>query len=235
MNVVKAAQQVSIETQGAFDTSISPLIELWGFGTKTKYQTPDSITLKKTKGHTGYKLLEIQNEPPALKKQNGLLRIDLSAIAKGFAVDKISQYLSNQGITNYLVEIGGEVRTKGLNHSGKKWQIAIERPDSNSNVVSNILDLSNQAVATSGDYRNYYVKNGQRFSHILNPRTGYPIKHKLAAVTVVHDSAMLADAYATALMVMGEEQGKQFSKAQGLSVYMIIRDQENYKFWQTLH
>ncbi len=228
IKLVKAAQEVSIMTEGSFDISISPLVDLWGFGPEIKDKTPNAQMLQDVKQGVGFELLDYQEDPPALKKRHERLHIDLSAIAKGFAVDKISQYLIQQDLVNHLVEIGGEIRAQGTNQAGEKWRVAIETPDSDKKTASKVLEITNRAVATSGDYRNFYIENGKRLSHIINPKTGEPIKHKLASVTVLHNSAMLADAFATALMVMGEDRGKRFVDEQDLSVYMIIREQDAY-------
>jgi thiamine biosynthesis lipoprotein len=234
VQLVKASQQISKMTDGAFDISISPLVDLWGFGAERKEKTPSDQLLQNVKQTVGYEMLDFQENPPALKKQQSRLHIDLSAIAKGLAVDKVSEFLSKEGMLNHLVEIGGEIRAKGFNHSGNKWRVAIETPDSDKKAASKILEITNRAVATSGDYRNFYVENGQRLTHIIDPKTGQPIKHKLASVTVLHESAMLADAFATALMVMGEDRGKRFVEEHDLSVYMIIREQETYSVWNRL-
>jgi thiamine biosynthesis lipoprotein len=183
--------------------------------------------------NTGYQLLEVRSTPPALRKLNNKLRIDLSAIAKGFAVDKIAEFLDQKQVTDYLVEIGGELRNRGFNQKGKPWQIGIETPEKNSSKISQALLTSNVALATSGDYRNYFIKDGVRFSHTINPSTGKPTTHKLASVTVLHKSTMMADAYATALMVLGENKGKDFSKTQNIKVNMIIRNNDyGFSIWK---
>lgn len=235
LTVIKIAQEVSHKSNGAFDVTISPVVNLWGFGPEVQYKIPATKKLKEVMQHTGYKLLEIRSEPPALRKKDKYLRIDLSAIAKGFAVDKISSYLKQQGFNNFLVEIGGEIHARGKNHLGNKWRIAISQPDNRQKIVGRTLTISNQSVATSGDYLNYFVEKGIRFSHTIDPQTGSPIKHKLASVSVLNNSTMLADAYATALMVMGEEKGKDFVLKENLSVHMIIREKDRFKVWETIH
>ena len=235
LEVVKTAMQISVSTGGTFDISVSSLVDLWGFGPDIKNEIPNEKKIQEAKRHIGSSLLEIQDSPPALRKKDSQLRLDVSAIAKGFAVDKISQYLSAQGLQDHLVEIGGEIRVHGFNNMGKKWRIAVEAPDLKRKTNYNILELTNQAIATSGDYRNFYVDNGRRFSHIIDPTTGEPVIHNLASVTVLHNSTMMADAFATALMVMGEKRGKLFSKEQGLSVYMLIREQGKFTDWSTMH
>ncbi|MEB8431300.1 FAD:protein FMN transferase [Cocleimonas sp. KMM 6892] len=231
-NVVDSALLISNLSGGYFDITISPLVNLWGFGPKIKINTPKNDDIKEAMSHIGYQKLGTQKETNSLKKTDPLLTIDLSSIAKGYAVDKVSDYLSSKSIANHLVEIGGEVKAKGKNLSNKKWRIAIENPDADSRAVNSLLELDNTAVATSGDYRNYYVENNERQSHIIDPKTGYPIKHKLASVTVVNPSTMLADAWATTLMVLGEAKGKELVIEQGLSVQMIIRNGNGFTTWK---
>ncbi|TCJ88981.1 thiamine biosynthesis lipoprotein [Cocleimonas flava] len=231
-DVVDSALLISNLSRGYFDITISPLVNLWGFGPKIKINTPKNDDIKEAMSHIGYQKLGTQKETNSLKKTDPLLTIDLSSIAKGYAVDKVSDYLSSKSIANHLVEIGGEVKAKGKNLSNKKWRIAIENPDADSRAVNSLLELDNTAVATSGDYRNYYVENNERQSHIIDPKTGYPIKHKLASVTVVNPSTMLADAWATTLMVLGEAKGKELVIEQGLSVQMIIRNGNGFTTWK---
>lgn len=236
-SIAQAAQDVGKLSNGAFDISISPLVDLWGFGPSKRNDVPDAKQIKEVVSQIGYQRLELNSDTKSLRKTQGNLRIDLSAIAKGFAVDKVSDLLINNNLPNHLVEIGGELRASGVNHTGKKWRIAIEQPDLTTNITQKGLEITNRAVATSGDYRNYFVENGERRSHIIDPKTGYPIKHKLASVTVLHESAALADAYATALLVMGNVKGKDFVKDNNLDVLMIIRDakqnSDKFEFWSS--
>ena len=230
--VVNSALSISDLSKGYFDITISPLVDLWGFGPKIKSNSPKNEDLTQAMSHIGYQNLQVQETPPALKKNDPLLMIDLSSIAKGYAVDKVSEYLSSKSIDNHLVEIGGEVKAKGTNLSGKKWRIAIENPDIDLRTFNNFIELDNTAVATSGDYRNYFVENNERLSHIIDPKSGHPIRHKLASATVIHESTMIADAWATTLMVMGEDKGKQIVLAQDLSVQMIIRNDNGFSIWK---
>ena len=233
--VVSSAQTISKETRGAFDITIAPLIDLWGFGTKTQFSPPTEQQIKRALKNTGYQLLEVRTLPPAIRKLNKNIRIDLSAIAKGFAVDKVASLLNQKGYTDFSVEIGGEVRNQGFNAEGKPWRIGMESPRYGDWVVNRILLSSNLAIATSGDYRNYYIKDGVRYSHTIDPTTGSPISHKLASVTVLHESTMMADAYATALMVQGEKKGKIFSEQNKLRVDMIIRTESDYFVWESIN
>ena len=233
--VVSTAQSVSKASRGSFDITIAPLIDLWGFGEKTQFTSPTEQQIKSALKNTGYQLLEVRVSPPAIRKLNKNIRIDLSAIAKGFAVDKIAEHLNGKGYLDYSVEIGGEVRNQGFNPKGRPWGVGMESPQYGDWIINEVLLSSNLAVATSGDYRNYFIKDGVRYSHTINPMTGKPVRHNLAAVTVLHESTMMADAYATALMVLGEKQGKVFSEHNKLRVSMIIRKEESYYAWETIN
>lgn len=163
-------------------------------------------------------------EIPAIRKDLADLHIDLSAYAKGLAADEIASLLDNQGIANYLVEIGGDLRARGHNASNASWRIAIENPDQPGHAVEKIIHLHDLSVATSGDYRNFFEFEGQRYSHTIDPRTGRPVAHDLASVTVLAEGAAHADALATALMVLGPEAGMVFAERQSIAVYLLIRD-----------
>lgn len=231
--IIKAAQNVSEKSTGSFDISISPLVDLWGFGAKGHDKSPSDGQIQTVMKTIGYQQLEFNSEKLSIRKLQTDLQIDLSAIAKGFAVDKVSQLLVNKGFSNHLVEIGGELRVSGTNQSNKKWRIAVEQPDLTTTIAQHGLEITNRAVATSGDYRNYFVEKGVRRSHIIDPKTGYPIIHNLASVTVLDDSTMMADAYATAILVMGEKKGKVFAEENNLDVLMIIRNQNKFEFWSS--
>ncbi len=220
IHVVKVAQSISKNTHGAFDITVSPLVEAWGFAKKTIMQPPSSEQLNQIKKTIGYKKLSFRENPPALKKHNKKLQIDLSAIAKGFAVDKLSDYLISQNYKNFMVEIGGEIKVKGHAKDGEKWRIVIRNPHLNEkNIKGKKLLLSDIAVATSGNYLNYFIKDNVRYSHILDPRTAQPKTQPAMSVTVLHNSTMRADAYATAMMVLGEEEGQRLADKLGLEVH----------------
>jgi len=234
LQVVNAAQQISQSSQGAFDITIMPLVNLWGFAKNKNKQIPKQQQINQALNKTGYQFLQTQQQPPAIRKQKQALSIDLSAIAKGYAVDAIALLLKKYHFKNFLVEIGGEIRLRGHNKHGQAWRIAIEKPNPFNRTAQQGLKLHNIAIATSGDYRNYYQKNGVRYSHTINPQTGKPITHKLASVTVLHQSAMIADAQATAIMVLGENKGKAYAQRENLKVYMIYRDKGKFSIWHNL-
>mgnify|MGYP006110862981 FL=1 len=228
--VIDHAINVSLKTNGAFDITIAPLVNLWGFGPdKLQNKIPTDEIIELTKKNTGYKKISIDKSLKKISKLDPNLHIDLSGIAKGFAVDKIARYLDKRGFKNYLVEIGGELIGKGLNKDNEIWQIGIENPDNNSDTIKRIIQLKDMAMATSGNYMNYFEKDGVRYSHTINPVTGKPIKHKLASVTVLDNSAMNADALATAFMVLGPEKALSLANNLKIAVYLIIKDGKSFE------
>ncbi|MEZ5584997.1 MAG: FAD:protein FMN transferase [Candidatus Competibacteraceae bacterium] len=205
--VVQEAHRVSQLTGGAFDVTVGPLVNLWGFGpTVTDDDIPTDQAITEAQTRVGYHHLQIRDDPPALKKTLPDLSVDLSAIAKGYAVDLLADYLETLDVSDYMVEIGGELRVKGHNAQGASWRIAIEKPTPNERTVERIISLTDQGIATSGDYRNFFERDGQRYSHAIDPTTGRPIRHDLASVSVVHPSTTLADAWATGLIVSGSRE-----------------------------
>ena len=228
--VIDHAINVSLKTNGAFDITIAPLVNLWGFGPdKLQNKIPTDEIIELTKQNTGYKKISIDKSLKKISKLDPNLHIDLSGIAKGFAVDKIARYLDKRGFKNYLVEIGGELIGKGLNKDNEIWQIGIENPDNNSDTIKRIVRLKDMAMATSGNYMNYFEKDGVRYSHTINPVTGKPIKHKLASVTVLDNSAMNADALATAFMVLGSEKALSLANNLEIAIYLIIKDGKRFE------
>jgi len=227
--VLQTAEEISLLSLGAFDITIAPLVNLWGFGPDIMlYQAPDPKAVTDLLAQTGYQKLSLKAEQKTVQKQVPALSMDLSALAKGYAVDEAALVLEQQGMHDYLVEIGGEIRLKGLNLQGKKWRIAIEKPNIHQRELQKVLPITDIAMATSGDYRNFFEQDGQRFSHTIDPRTGSPIKHKLASVTVLHRFSMYADAWATALMVLGEDQGYKIAEEQQLAVFFIIKTETGF-------
>ena len=229
-DVIEHANDVSLITNGAFDVTVGPLVNLWGFGPDPFTQEiPNESILEATKQHTGYKKILFNKSSLSIAKSDPDIYIDLSGIAKGFAVDKIALYLDKNNIQNYLVEIGGELVGKGLNADNLPWQIGIEQANSFERSVQNIVKLDNMAMATSGDYRNYFEKDGVRYSHTIDPVTGKPIIHNLASVTVLHNSAMHADAMATAFMVMGTEKTHLLAKKLEIAVYTLSKTDDGFE------
>jgi thiamine biosynthesis lipoprotein len=221
--VVTAALDVFAESHGAFDITVAPLVDLWGFGPGNgEAKIPGKRQIQDLLETIGSRHLEVRLTPPALRKHREALQIDLSGIAKGFAVDSLATELENLGLRNYLVDIGGEMRAAGHKANQTPWNIAIERPTVNQRGIQTTLPLRDIAIATSGDYRNCFDVDGQRYSHEIDPRNGRPIRHQLVSVTVLDPSCMRADAWATALIVLGPDQGKALAERSGLPVFLIV-------------
>ena len=227
--VIEEALRVNNLSYSAFDITIGPVVNLWGFGPKAQLEiVPDESTIREALDSVGSQYIHLRKEPYAIQKGKPDLYIDLSAIAKGYAVDVIADYLDELSINNYMVEIGGEIKTRGINPDNKIWHIGIEKPLDDQRSVQMVITLNNTAMATSGDYRNYFEENGIRYSHTIDPSTGKPITHKLASVTVLHPSAMTADAMATALLVLGPERGSDLALRENLAALFIVRDKDNF-------
>lgn len=223
-NVVDLSLQISVDSGGAFDVTVGPLVNLWGFGpTKRKNSIPTDAELETAKATVGFKNLAVRLDPPALKKADPALQVDLSAIAKGHGVDRVGEVIRNYGITNYFVEIGGEIFASGKRVDGMPWQVGIEAPLDFKRSIQTIIGLSGVALATSGDYRNFFESEGQRFSHTIDPNTGRPVTHQLASASVVADNCALADAIATCMMVMGPDEGLKLAETKNWAVLLMQR------------
>lgn len=231
LEVLNTAKNISELSGGAFDVTAGKLLQLWGFGRATgNDEIPDDNAITSALDDIGYIYLEINHNSASVKKNRDII-IDLSAIAKGYAVDRIAELLNKRRIENYMVEIGGEVRARGLNPKHKPWRLGVINPDllNSDNTASGAtplaaVNIQDSAVATSGDYFNYFEKDGVRYSHTLNPKTGKPITHNLASITVIADTVMYADAWATALNVLGYEAGNRLAESQGIKAYFVWRE-----------
>jgi thiamine biosynthesis lipoprotein len=223
---VAAAQSVSRASGGAFDVTVAPLVRAWGFGAGAARDggPPADAELETLRASVGYGKLELQSAPPAMRKSEPSLRIDLDGIAPGYAVDRIAARLEALGVRDYLVELGGEVRARGLNASGRPWRVAVEAPLAGERRPYALVELDGVAVSTSGDYRDFREVDGRRVSHTIDPRSGRPAEHRLASVTVVHASCAAADAWATALTVLGPEEGAGLAQRVGLAALFIERE-----------
>lgn len=229
VDVVDAAQRTSALSDGAFDATVGPVVELWGFGAAgSRESAPTPAEIDAALAKVGFEAVSTRREPPALRKLLPAVAIDLSALAKGYAVDRIDWILDSSGFTRYMIEVGGEVKTRGLNARDEPWQIAVERPVATTRDVYAVIGLSGEAIATSGDYRNFFEVDGRRYSHTMNPRTGRPVEHDLASVTVVDSSAMEADAMATALLVMGPEKGMRLANERRIAALFLIRAGDDF-------
>lgn len=229
-DILSLSESIYQASDGSFDVTLGPLVNLWGFGPKSSPddQVPSDEAIEKAKALTGGGSLTLKGR--SLKKSK-MVDLNLSAIAKGYGADQIGKALSNCGARNYLAELGGEMRLQGLSHRGTPWKIAVEKPGSSlaGGSVQRLLEVSDRGVATSGDYRNYFEQNGVRYSHTIDPRTGRPITHTLASVTVLAPSSAEADAWATAISVLGPEPGMAAAEAEGLAVYMLIKTTTGFK------
>lgn len=222
--VIDEALRVGALTGGAFDITVGPLVDLWGFGPGAgPAGVPPAARIAEALARVGYARVHTRRDPPAVRKDEPDLHVDLSGIAKGYAVDRIAQHLERAGVGNYLVDVGGELRARGRNPQGARWRVAVEKPAPGERSAYRILALDGQGVATSGDYRNFFEHGGRRYSHAIDPRTGWPVAHDLASVAVVDASTVRADALATALMVLGPEAGYRLAQRERLAALFIVR------------
>ena len=228
--VLKNSRELSDISKGAFDVTIAPVVNLWGFGPDKGREEPLREELVEELSRVGSDGYELNPDENQIKKHKSNVIFDLSAIAKGYAIDYVVQYLKDLGFQEYMVEIGGEVCTNSLTEvQNRKWKIGIERPTMQRGEIEEVVELPQQnirALATSGDYRNYYELHGQRISHTIDARNGEPIKHSLASVSVLHKNAMLADGWATLLNVLGPVDGLALAKREKIPVLFIIRERD---------
>ena len=224
--VLAAANDVHEKTGGTFDVTLGPLIELWGFGPrKPEDPVPSDADIQAALNGVGQaRLLTLDASVGTLAKSDPSVGINLSAIAKGYGIDAVAETLQDAGIEDYLVEIGGDLVTKGQNDQGEAWRIGIEKPEAGSQSVQLIVSLDDRGMASSGDYKNFFEQDGVRYSHIIDPTTGRPITHRTTSVTVLAENAMMADAWATAMLALGQEKGMELAEQHKLAVYFISRD-----------
>jgi thiamine biosynthesis lipoprotein len=221
--VLKTALEIGAQSEGAFDITVGPLVNLWGFGPEFH---PDRIPLETdiaaARARSGLDKVTLSETQPAIRKHRPDVFLDLSGIAKGYGVDQVAELMTAHGIEHYMVEIGGEVRVRGLKEQDTPWRIAIEKPLPGERSVQTMLALSDIALATSGNYRNFFEIAGRRYSHAIDPATGWPVDNHLVSVTVLADTSMRADAWATAFQVLGPERGMAIAERLSLPVLFII-------------
>lgn len=233
-DVFNLARQISTETDGAFDITVAPLVNAWGFGFKNDTQ-PTRHAIDSLKQFTGY--MKVSLDGMKVSKKDPRMMLDCSAIAKGYACDVVAEYLRRRGIENFMVEIGGEIVTQGINEKRLPWKIGVTKPvDDSLNTnqeLQTVLNVTNKAMATSGNYRNFYYKNGKKYAHTIDPVTGYPVQHNILSATVIADNCATADAYATAFMVMGLDKAKAvLGRHPELMAYFIYSDKNgNNAVW----
>lgn len=226
--VLEEAARVYELTGGAFDVTVGPLVRLWGFGAgaRPREGPPSEEAIEATRSLVGFPRLSIDDDPPAITKDVEGLECDLSGIAKGYAVDLVAELLLERGLENFMVEVGGEVRTSGKNAVGDAWRIGIEKPLPGTRQLQRRISLTGLSLATSGDYRNFYEVDGKLYSHLIDPRVGRPVSHSLASVSVVDHTCMRADALASGLLVLGPEEGFELAVREDLAVLFLVRTDE---------
>lgn len=223
--VLEISLDVSKKSGGAFDVTVGPLVNLWGFGPVEVNSPPSDAQVSAIMGRVGVNNIVLHNN---MLTKTAEIEIDLSAVAKGHATDVIGELLERNNVQDYMVEIGGEIKLRGMGPSGHAWRIGVEKPALGHEGAVQVIAGDNIAIATSGDYRNFYEQDGKRISHTLDPTTGKPIEHALASVTVVTEKGGYADAFATALNVLGPEKGFALAEELGLAAFFIVREGEDF-------
>jgi len=228
--VLTAALDIGERSGGAYDVTVSPLVDLWGFGagSEAEWQMPSSDQVTEALGRVGQSSLVWDAATSTLARRRPV-QLDFSSIAKGYGVDRVAEILEAYGLADYLVEVGGEMRVSGTSPRGDAWRIAVEKPVAGQRSVAEALAVTNIAVATSGDYRNFIEFEGVRYSHTIDPRTGSPVTHNLVSVTVLHESCMMADSWATALSVAGPDEALRLATENNLAAYLMVRDGDGVK------
>ena len=222
LEVLDSASRISASTQGAFDITVGPLVDLWGFGPQYRTQrVPNDAAIERVRESVGHQHVQIDPSAGAIRKRHSRTQIDLNAIAPGYGVDRVAMVLDRQGIGDYLVEIGGEFRARGSTAAGRPWRVAIERPVEGQRLLGEIVALDNRAIATSGTTKDFFEQDGRQYSHSIDPATARPVEHPPMAVSVVADTAMEADGWATALLVLGPERGYSLAQARGLAALLV--------------
>lgn len=235
VNVFKLAQSISEDTDGAFDITVAPLVNAWGFGYKSG-ALPTQQDIDSIRAFVGYQKVKLSGM--RIQKEDARLTLDCSAIAKGYGTDVVARYFLREGIKNFMVEIGGEIVTHGVNPKRQQWSIGIEKPMEDSlamkSELQTVLKVDDIAMATSGNYRNFYYKDGKKYAHTIDPKTGFPVQHNILSATVLAKQCAVADAYATAFMVMGLEKSKEvLARHKDLKAYLIYDDNGKYGIWKS--
>ncbi len=227
--VLAKSMEIWRQSMGAFDITIGPLVNVWGFGPRgSAMSIPDQANMAAAWKRVGTDGLSLDRDKSTVQKSKDLY-LDLSAIAKGYAVDRVATALEQAGIQRYLIELGGELRAGDPKAPHLPWQVAVEEPETHLRKVHKVIPLNNVAMATSGDYRNFFEQGGKRYSHTIDPRTGRPVEHRLVSVSVITAQCADADAWATAMMVLGPEQGMELAENKKLAVYMILKSEQGFE------
>lgn len=224
--LVRAGEQLSLDSGGAFDLTIQPLLDLWGFGPQSRGErVPSTEQIAAARGNVGHQHLRIDGVQLC---KDAAVQLDLNSIAAGYTVDRIASRLAELGVRSYLLDVTGELKALGRKPDGSPWRIAIEAPRDDQQVAQRVLALDGLGVSTSGDYRNYFEQDGKRYSHTLDPQSGAPISHRLAAVTVVDASTLRADGLSTLLMVLGPERGFAYAEQAGIAAFFVTRTDKGF-------
>jgi thiamine biosynthesis lipoprotein len=229
IQVVELARDIASKTDGALDITLAPLIDLWGFGAAGPAKAiPTEPHIAEAKTRCGWQHLHSRLDPPALKKDLPDLRINVASVTEGFVIDELISRLQQQGLSDFILEVGGEVAALGHAPAGTPWRVGIQTPEAPPGDAFKTLPLTDLCIATSGNYRHRLASNGQSYSHLIDPRSGHPSTHPLTSVSVIHPSCALADGYATALMILGPERGRQIADKLGLRVLWITADESGH-------
>ena len=230
LEVLIAARRVSETSAGAFDVTVGPLVDLWGFGPQARIDAPPpAAAIAATRARIGYRQLALDASASRARKSRADLRVDLSALAEGWAVDQVVKLLETDGLVDYLVDVGGEMRVRGKNAAGQPWRLGVAIPSADSDGALRALAPGDAAVATSGDYRNYFEHDGRHYSHEIDPASGAPIVNDVASVTVIARECVYADAYATAFMVLGPERGLAVAREAGVEALFVLRHPHGFE------
>ena len=235
-DIVTTSLRIGAKTDGAMDITVGPLVNLWGFGPEQQpVQIPSQEQIDAMKAKTGLQHLTVINQSHQQYLQKNLpdLYVDLSTVGEGYAADHLARLMEQEGISRYLVSVGGALNSRGMNVEGQPWRVAIQKPTDKENAVQAVVDINGHGISTSGSYRNYYELDGKRLSHVIDPQTGRPIEHNLVSVTVIAPTALEADAWDTGLMVLGPDKAKEVVRREGLAVYMITKEGDSFKTWMS--
>ena len=216
--VAQEAKRLHMVTQGAMDVTVSPLVDLWGFGKNKRRKLPTEKEIEAALKFVGMQHVEVRQDPPAIRKNMPEIQVSFSALAPGYAADEVCDILRSHQLKSYVVDVGGENRAGEAKASGDAWRLGVESPLGG---LHKVVELTNQSIATSGDYRSFFMAGGKKYSHVLNPKTGRPVEHPPASVSVIHESCMTADGLATAMMVLGPEKGIELAKTVGVDVMFL--------------
>jgi thiamine biosynthesis lipoprotein len=229
-NLTGQALAIGRDTEGAFDITLGPILEVWGFGADSEQPThlPTADELAAARENTGIGLIDVRQDPPALRKKSDAITLDLAGLAQGYTVDRLADALNELGATRYLVELGGELYARGNKQGRSPWRIGVEKPEAGTREIERVVGLADAGMTTSGDYRDFFELDGRRFSHTIDPRTGRPVAHDLRAVTVIAENAMTADAMATALLVMGPQAGLRYADAHDIAALFVSGNAQAY-------